>query len=65
MGGFDAHFNLAEIMATKLPSLNHAITSFWNEIKAQGLQNSVVVVQGSEFGRTITANSNLVRSYPI
>lgn len=63
MGGFDAHFHLAEVMENKLPSLNHAISSFWREIKAQGLQNSVVVVQGSEFGRTITSNSNWVRSY--
>ena len=63
MGGFDAHFHLAELMENKLPSLNHAISSFWREIKAQGLQNSVVVVQGSEFGRTITSNSNWVRSY--
>jgi uncharacterized protein (DUF1501 family) len=63
VGGFDAHKNLAEVMENKLPSLNHAISSFWREIKAQGLQNSVVVVQGSEFGRTIAPNSCSVRSY--
>jgi len=65
MGGYDGHFHLAEIMENKLPSLNHAISSFWAEIKAQGLDNSVVVVQGSEFGRTVTPNSNLVRSFLI
>ena len=65
MGGYDAHFHLAEVLARKLPSLNHAISSFWAEIKAQGLENSVVVVQGSEFGRTITPNSNSVRSFYI
>ena len=27
-------------------------------MKAQGIQDKVTVVQGSEFGRTITANSN-------
>jgi hypothetical protein len=65
MGGYDGHFHLAEIMENKLPSLNHAISSFWAEIKAQGLENGVVVVQGSEFGRTVTPNSNLVRLFLI
>lgn len=45
-------------MENKLPSLNHAVATFWAEIKAQGLADNVVVVQGSEFGRTITPNSN-------
>ena len=45
-------------MENKLPSLNHAVRTFWAEMKAQGLENSVTVVQGSEFGRTITPNSN-------
>jgi uncharacterized protein (DUF1501 family) len=58
MGGYDAHFQLHEVMKNKLPSLNHAVTTFWAEIKAQGLANNVVVIQGSEFGRTITPNSN-------
>ncbi|KAL7553976.1 hypothetical protein ACHAWF_017328 [Thalassiosira exigua] len=58
MGGFDAHSKLATVMENKLPSLNHAVSSFWAEIKAQGLEDNVVVIQGSEFGRTITPNSN-------
>jgi uncharacterized protein (DUF1501 family) len=62
MGGFDAHFQLAEVLLNKFPSLNHAVATFWAEIKAQGLANNVVVIQGSEFGRTISANSNLVSS---
>lgn len=63
MGGYDAHFQLHEVMKNKLPSLNHAVTTFWAEIKAQGLANNVVVIQGSEFGRTITPNSNWVSFY--
>lgn len=57
-GGYDHHNALEENMGNKLPSLNDAITNFWAEIKAQGIENSVIVVQGSEFGRTITPNSN-------
>ena len=58
MGGFDAHFKVATVLANKFPSLNKAVELFWEEIKAQGIANSVVVIQGSEFGRTITPNSN-------
>jgi hypothetical protein len=42
----------------RLPALNNAVANFWAEIKAQGLAESITVVQGSEFGRTISANSN-------
>ena len=42
-----------------MPSLNHAVATFLAEIKAQGLANQVVVVQGSEFGRTTIPNSNV------
>ncbi|KAL7554934.1 hypothetical protein ACHAWF_018496 [Thalassiosira exigua] len=58
MGGYDSHFQLASVFENKLPSLNHAVATFWAEMKAQGLENNVVVIQGSEFGRTITPNSN-------
>ena len=49
---------MGTVFKNKLPSLNHAVATFWAEIKAQGLENSVTVVQGSEFGRTISPNSN-------
>jgi len=62
MGGFDSHFHLAEVLNAKLPSLNHAVATFWAEIKAQGMASNVVVIQASEFGRTITPNSNWVSS---
>lgn len=58
MGGYDSHFSVGSILQNKLPSLNHAVATFWAEMKAQGLDSNVVVVQGSEFGRTITPNSN-------
>ena len=33
IAGFDAHFKVATVMENKLPSLNHAVASFWAEIK--------------------------------
>ena len=38
-GGYDHHNALEENMGNKLPSLNDAITNFWAEIKAQGIEN--------------------------
>ena len=58
MGGFDTHSEMADILADRLPALNQAVGNFWAEIKAQGIADSVTVIQGSEFGRTISANSN-------
>jgi hypothetical protein len=58
MGGFDTHSEMADILSNKLPALNQAVGNFWSEIKAQGIADSITVVQGSEFGRTISANSN-------
>ena len=59
MGGFDSHFKVTTVLENKFPSLNMAVKLFWEEIKAQNIDRSVVVIQGSEFGRTITPNSNL------
>jgi hypothetical protein len=56
--GFDHHAEVKEGLDTSLPSLNKGLQNFWNEIKAQGIQNNILVIQGSEFGRTISPNSN-------
>lgn len=45
-------------LAGRLPSLNLAIANFWAEMKAQGVEDQVTVIVGSEFGRTITPNAN-------
>lgn len=56
--GFDHHAQVKQGLDSSLPSLNTGLTNFWNEIKAQGIQNNVLVIQGSEFGRTVSPNSN-------
>lgn len=40
--------------------LNHtiAVANFWAEMKALGMKDQVIVLIGSEFGRTINPNSN-------
>lgn len=56
--GFDHHMEVKQGLDLSLPSLNAGLKNFWNEIKAQGIQNQVLVIQGSEFGRTVSPNSN-------
>jgi uncharacterized protein (DUF1501 family) len=57
MDGFDSHSSTSYFLGQKLPALNSAVANFWAEMKAQGLENQVTVVQGSEFGRTIYPNT--------
>jgi uncharacterized protein (DUF1501 family) len=49
---------VAENLGGRLPSLNLAVANFWQEMKAQGVEDQVTVIIGSEFGRTITPNAN-------
>jgi uncharacterized protein (DUF1501 family) len=58
LGGFDTHSALNATMFKQLKTVDDALTSFADELKAQGLWSSVVVVQASEFARTITSNSD-------
>ena len=58
VGGFDTHSHVVANLAKKLPSFNKAVELFWKEIKTLGLSKQVVVIQGSEFGRTLSPNSN-------
>ena len=47
---------MIEYVYLRQASHNHHIIRA--EMKVQGMENSVTVVQGSEFGRTITPNTN-------
>ena len=54
--GLDTHFSNAEILSDRLKDLNAALTDFVAEMKRQGVWDDVVIVQASEFGRTLTGN---------
>jgi hypothetical protein len=47
-----------EILHYKTQELNEALTCFVNYVKTQGLWNQVTLVVSSEFGRTLSQNSN-------
>jgi len=56
-GGFDHHSNLLNSQAGMLPVVDDAVKAFWDTIVALGARNEVVLYSGSDFGRTLTSNS--------
>jgi uncharacterized protein (DUF1501 family) len=58
-GSFDHHRpSFTNNYETKMAEVNQALTSFKSEMIVQGLWDSVVIVTGSDFGRTLTPNSS-------
>jgi uncharacterized protein (DUF1501 family) len=55
-GGYDMHHG--NKLEDKLKWINRALTAFEKEMKNQGLWNDVVIVSGSDFGRTLVPNAN-------
>ena len=54
-GGFDTHFE--PDMGPLFEDINDSLEQFVNELKAQDLWNNVTIMCVSDFGRTITSNS--------
>ncbi|CAK9106685.1 unnamed protein product [Durusdinium trenchii] len=55
--GYDHHTSLKTFLDRKFSELNHALTQFTQELKAQGVFESVVLATQSDFARTLTPNS--------
>eukprot|EP00538_Stauroneis_constricta_P006056 CAMPEP_0119562960 /NCGR_PEP_ID=MMETSP1352-20130426/22092_1 /TAXON_ID=265584 /ORGANISM="Stauroneis constricta, Strain CCMP1120" /LENGTH=2119 /DNA_ID=CAMNT_0007611481 /DNA_START=203 /DNA_END=6559 /DNA_ORIENTATION=- len=57
-GGYDHHaVNPNNNLQTQLTEVNDAIESFSKEMERQGVWDDVVIITGSDFGRTLTPNS--------
>ena len=54
--GFDTHSDNGPAYADLAKQVDEALACFKKEMQAQGMWDSVVVVQASEFGRTLTSN---------
>jgi hypothetical protein len=52
MGGFDTHGNHDQNQLPRLSALWEGVDYIWQEAEAQGVADNVVVVVGSDFGRT-------------
>lgn len=55
--GFDSHFGVAESLNDKFLDLNETLTDLVAELKLQNVWDDVVIVETSDFGRTLTPNS--------
>jgi uncharacterized protein (DUF1501 family) len=55
-GSWDHHNDMKMRLAGELQQLNRALTIFVNELKSQGLWESVSIVVTSDFGRTMSRN---------
>jgi uncharacterized protein (DUF1501 family) len=58
LGGFDTHDNQAPQIAILLTQLGAGLEYFDGVMTAQGLSDQVTTFTASDFGRTLTANSN-------
>ncbi|MBE1441507.1 DUF1501 domain-containing protein [Paenibacillus sp. OAS669] len=59
LGGFDDHAQEKEQHAKLLKQLDEAIGTFYKDLEAQGLQDRVVTMAFSEFGRRVKENGNV------
>ncbi|CAG7632785.1 DUF1501 domain-containing protein [Paenibacillus allorhizosphaerae] len=56
LGGFDDHIQEKEQHAVLLKQLDQALGAFYQDLEVQGLQNRVVTMAFSEFGRRVKEN---------
>lgn len=57
-GGFDTHNGQANAHAARLKQLDEALAAFMKDIKALGVQDRVLVMTFSEFGRRVQQNAS-------
>jgi uncharacterized protein (DUF1501 family) len=58
LGSFDTHNNQAQLHATLLTQLGQALEYFDSLMTSSGLSDQVTTFTASDFGRTLTSNSN-------
>jgi uncharacterized protein (DUF1501 family) len=58
LGGFDDHVQEKDQHAKLLKQLDEALGTFYKDLEAQGLQDRVVTMAFSEFGRRVKENGN-------
>jgi len=57
-GGFDTHGDHDNLQSLRLQTLLEGIDAIWQEAELQDVADNVIVVVGSDFGRTPTYNAN-------
>lgn len=59
LGSFDTHTNTKVRMSPLLQQIDGALNAFVKELRAQHVFDATTLLTESDFGRTLTANSNL------
>uniref|UniRef100_A0A7S3FA23 DUF1501 domain-containing protein n=1 Tax=Haptolina ericina TaxID=156174 RepID=A0A7S3FA23_9EUKA len=57
IGGWDMHNEVVQALETKLEQVDKAVQLFVGEMRLQGVWDSVVIQQASEFGRNLASNA--------
>ena len=62
-GGWDMHGNIAKSLNGKMPTLDHALSTFIDDLHEKGMSKNVLLVVTGEFGRTYRVNKNAGRDH--
>lgn len=62
-GGWDMHGQIAQNMNRLGPIVDHAVSSFVQDVHQRGLQDNILLVISGEFGRTPRVNGNAGRDH--
>ncbi len=63
LGGFDWHGSNFESMESKMPAVDHILSTLIQDLDSRGLLDSTLVVLGTEFGRSPRINQNSGRDH--
>jgi hypothetical protein len=62
-GGWDMHGNIEKALDKKMPLLDHALSTFIDDLYDKGMNKNVLLVVTGEFGRTYRVNKNAGRDH--
>src|SRR5262245_2369103 len=62
-GGWDMHGNIVQGLKQRCPQLDHAVSTFVQDIYDRGLSDNILLVVSGEFGRTPRVNKNAGRDH--
>jgi len=62
-GGWDMHSNIAKSLNSRMPPLDHALSTFIDDLYDRGMSKNVLLVVTGEFGRTYRVNKNAGRDH--
>jgi hypothetical protein len=57
-GGWDMHGNIGKALDGRMPPLDHALSTFIDDVHARGMSKNILLVVTGEFGRTYRVNKN-------